>query len=154
MPSETATIVWALVLAVHLLGMALWVGGIAYALLVLRPSLSLLDATQRASVTLQSLRRLFRVIWHVMPLVLASGWAMEIGREGGFAHADWHINAMQGLALVMSGVFLWAFFGPFRKARRAIRPKPETFESIRSLLGSMLVLGALIVVVASLGHSF
>ena len=154
MQSETTTIVWALVLAVHLLGMAIWVGGAAYALLVLRPSLNLLDATQRASVTLQSLRRFFRLVWHVMPLVLASGWAMEIGREGGFAHADWHINAMQGLGLVMAAVFLWAFFGPFRKARRAIRPKPETFESIRSLLNLTLVIGIAIVVVASLGHSF
>ena len=154
MQSETATILWSLVLAIHLLGMAVWVGGAAYALLVLRPSLSLLDATQRASVTLQSLKRFFRLVWHAMPLVLASGWAMEIGREGGFARADWHINAMQGLALVMAAVFLWIFFGPFRKARRAIRPKPETFESIRSLLGMTLVLGIAIVVVASLGHGF
>ena len=154
MQSQSASILWGLVLAVHLLGMAVWVGGSAYALVVLRPSLTLLDATQRSSVTLQSLKRFFRLLWHVMPLVLLSGWAMEIGREGGFAHADWHINAMQGLGIVMAGTFLWAFFGPFRKARRAIRPKPETFESIRSLVNMMLVIGIAIVVVASLGHDF
>ncbi len=154
MQSEPATILWGLVLTVHLLGMALWVGGAAYALLVLRPSLNLLDQTQRVSVSLQTLSRFFRLIWHVMPIVLLTGWAMEIFREGGFANADWHINAMQGLALVMTGVFLWTYFGPFRRARRAIRPQPALFESIRSLVGMNLVIGASIVVVASLGHSF
>ena len=154
MQSQSATVLWGLVLATHLLGMALWVGGAAYALLVLRPSLNLLDQTQRVSVSLQTLSRFFRLIWHVMPIVLLTGWAMEIFREGGFANADWHINAMQGLALVMTGVFLWAYFGPFRRARRAIRPQPALFESIRSLVGMNLVIGASIVVVASLGHSF
>ena len=154
MQSQSATILWGLVLATHLLGMALWVGGAGYALLVLRPSLNLLDQTQRVSVNLQTLTRFFRLVWHVMPIVLLTGWSMEIFREGGFANADWHINAMQGLALVMAGVFLWTFFGPFRRARRAIRPQPALFESIRSLLGTTLVIGASIVVVASLGHSF
>ncbi len=154
MQSQSATILWGLVLATHLLGMALLVGGSAYTLLVLRPSLNLLDQTQRVSVNLQTLGRFFRLVWHVMPIVLLTGWAMEIFREGGFANADWHINAMQGLALVLAGVFLWAFFGPFRRARRAIRPQPAVFESIRSLLGMTLVIGASIVLVASLGHSF
>ncbi|MEJ1975376.1 MAG: hypothetical protein WDN49_04170 [Acetobacteraceae bacterium] len=34
-------------LAVHLLAMATWVGGMAYALLVLRPSLGVLDPAAR-----------------------------------------------------------------------------------------------------------
>ena len=154
MQSETATILWGLVLATHLLGMALLVGGTSYALLVLRPSLNLLDQTQRVSVNLQTLTRFFRLVWHVMPIVLLTGWAMEIFREGGFAHADWQINAMQGLALVMAGVLLLAYLGPLRRARRAIRPQPALFESIRSHLGTTLAIGILIVVVASLGHSF
>ncbi len=154
MQTQPATILWGLVLAVHLLGMAMWVGGSAYALLVLRPSLNLLDQTQRVSVSLQTLRRFFRLIWHVMPLVLLTGWSMEIFREGGFANADWQINAMQGLALVMAATFLWAFFGPFQRARRAIRPQPRTFESIRSLVTANLAIGIAIVVIASLGHNF
>ena len=151
---HSATILWGLVLSLHLLGMALWVGGMAYALLVLRPSLGLLDQTQRVSVHLQTLTRFFRLVWHVMPIVLVTGWAMYFLREGGLANPDWHINAMQGLGIVMAAVFLYAYFGPFRKARRAIRPQPATFESIRSLVSLDLAIGAAIVVIASLGHSF
>nr|WP_321986803.1 CopD family protein [uncultured Lichenicoccus sp.] len=154
MQSAPATILWGLVLAVHILGMAIWVGGMAYALFVLRPSLGLLDATQRNSVHLQTLQRFFRLVWHVMPLVLVTGWAMEIFREGGFAGADWHINAMQGLAIVMAALFAAIYFGPFRKARRALRPQPATFERIRSMVSVNLLLGIAVIVVASLGHSF
>lgn len=154
MQSAPATILWGLVLAVHLLGMAAWVGGMAYTLFVLRPSLGLLDGTQRTSVHLQTLKRFFRLVWHVMPLVLVSGWAMEIFREGGFAGADWHINVMQGIGLAMAALFAAIYFGPFQKARRALRPQPATFERIRSLVSINLALGVVVVVVASLGHNF
>ncbi|TLU72751.1 CopD family protein [Lichenicoccus roseus] len=154
MQSAPATILWGLVLAVHLAAMAAWVGGMVYALFVLRPSLGLLDATQRTSVQLQTLKRFLRLIWHVMPLVLVTGWAMEIFREGGFAGANWHINAMQGLGVLMALLFGAIYFGPFQKARRALRPQPATFERIRSLISIKLALGILVIVVASLGHQF
>jgi uncharacterized membrane protein len=145
---------WGLVLSVHLLGWATWLGGIAYASFVLRPSLGLLDNTQRVSVQLQTLKRFFLVVWHAMPLVLISGWLMLFFREGGFANPDWHIHAMQGLGILMALIFAYAFFGPFRKARRAIRPQPALFERIRSLLTLNLFLGVLVVVIASLDHNF
>ncbi|WP_428392141.1 CopD family protein [Lichenicoccus sp.] len=154
MQSQSATILWGLVLTLHLLGMAVWVGGSAAMLFVLRPSLGLLDQTQRVSVDLQSLRRFLRLLWLVVPIMLLTGWAMEIFRQGGFANADWHINAMQGLGILMALVFAYLYFGPFQKARRALRPKPAMFESIRSLIGTMLVIGVAIVVVASLDHNF
>ena len=152
--SPGGTILWGLVLAVHLLGMAAWLGGAAYALFVLRPSLGLLDTTQRNSVQLQTLRRYFRLVWHAMPLVLISGWAMLAGRLGGFSNPDWHIQAMQALGLVIALIFAYAFFGPFRKVRRAIRPQQASFDSIRSLVSVTLLLGILVVVIASLDHTF
>jgi len=40
-------IVWGLVLALHILGAVVWVGGMFFALLVLRPGLSVLAPAQR-----------------------------------------------------------------------------------------------------------
>ena len=145
---------WGLVLAVHLLSWATWLGGAAYALFVLRPSLGLLDTTQRNSVHLQTLRRFFRLVWHVMPMVLVTGWLMLAFPLGGFNNPDWHIQTMQALGVLMALVFAYAFFGPFRKARRALRPQQGTFDSIRSLLSVTLLLGGAVVVVASLDHVF
>ncbi len=154
MHAESATILWGFVLALHLLGMAVWVGGAAYVLIVLRPSLALLEQTHRVAAHLQSLKRFFRLVWHVMPVVLLTGWAMEIFRAGGFAHADWRINAMQGLGVLMAIVFVAVYFGAFKRAQRAIRPKPAMFESIHSLVGMMLALGIVTVIVACLDHSW
>jgi len=147
-------VLWGLVLAVHLLGMAAWIGGAAYALFVLRPSLGLLDTTQRNSVQLQCLKRFFLIVWQAMPLMLITGWLMLAFPLGGFGNPDWHIQAMQAIGLVMAGLFVYAFFGPFRKVRRAIRPQPATFDRIRSVVSLNLLLGVIVVVIASLDHNF
>jgi len=153
-PSAGGQTLWGLVLAVHLLGMATWLGGMAYALFVLRPSLILLDQTQRNSVHLQTLKRFFMLVWHAMPLVLISGWLMLGFRVGGFGNPDWHIQTMQALGLIMAILFATAYFGPFKKVQRALRPQPATFDRIRSIISLNLLLGVLIVVVASLDHTF
>jgi len=139
-------------LAVHLLGAALWVGGMYYAVMVLRPALAQLDATKRVQVHMQTLQRFFRLVWHVMPIVLISGWLMVFGVWGGFATVPLSINLMQGLALVMAGVFLFVFFGPWQRVRRAIRPTQEMLDGVRRLVIVNLVLGAGAIVAGALGH--
>ncbi|NHO31981.1 hypothetical protein [Acetobacter fallax] len=146
-------ILWSLVLAFHIAGMAIWVGGATYAALILRPSLTLLDKAQRSAVHLLTLKKFLRVIWHVMPIVLITGWLMII-HEGGFAVVPWTTNAMQLLGLIMAGLFLRVFYGPYQKARRAIRPQPATFDSIRTLILGVAACGILTILCASLGHGF
>lgn len=145
---------WGAVLALHLLGMAIWMGGSTYALFVLKPSLALLDTTQRNSVQLQTLKKFFFLVWHAMPVMLISGWLMEAVPMGGFGNPDWHIQAMQGLGVVMAAVYLFTFFGPYRRARRAMRPQPALFDRIRGLVTLNLLLGAVVVVIASLDHVY
>jgi uncharacterized membrane protein len=143
-------IVWSLVLALHLLAMATWVGGMAFALLVLRPSLTVLEPAARLALHGQTFRRFFKIIWHVMPIALLSGWAMVAGVYGGFAHLYWTVNVMQLLGLVMAGVFVVLFFGPWRRFRAA--PSAEAAAVIRRMITINLVLGAVTIVIASLSH--
>jgi len=144
------TTLWGLVLAVHLLAMATWVGGMAYALLVLRPSLTVLDPATRLRLHGQTFRRFFLIVWHAMPLMLLTGWAMVIGIYGGFATLPWSVNVMQLLGLLMAVVFLVLFFGPWKRFRAA--PGAEATDSIRRLIRVNLVLGVVIIIVASLGR--
>ncbi len=143
---------WGIVLALHLLGIVVWVGGMAYALLILRPSLGLLDATPRMNVHLQTLRRFFRMVWHVMPIVLITGWLMIVFKEGGPALAPWYVNTMQGIGLIMAAVFVWLFLVPYKRLRRAIRPTPAQLDAVRLPVLVNLVLGVVVIIVASLGH--
>jgi uncharacterized membrane protein len=143
-----------ILLALHLLAMAAWVGGMAYALLVLRPALAVLDAAPRLQVHMLALKRFFLVVWHAMPIMLLTGWGMIGAAHWSMAALPWYVNAMQALALVMAGVFLFTYFGPFRRLRRAIRPGPELLGRIRLLVSVNLGLGVATTVVASLGHAW
>lgn len=139
-------------LALHLLAASAWVGGMLYALVVLRPALAVLDAAPRLQVHMLTLKRFFLVVWHAMPIMLLTGWGMIVAAGWGMATLPWYVNIMQALALVMAAVFLFAFFVPYRRLRRAIRPGPELLNRIRLLITVNLALGAATIVVASFGH--
>jgi len=64
-----------LLLALHLLGAVVWVGGMFFALLVLRPSLAVLEPPQRLALHMQVFRRFFLIVWHAMPAVIITGYA-------------------------------------------------------------------------------
>ena len=64
---------WGWVVALHVLCAVVWVGGMFFAYVVLRPSLSALEPLQRIAIHTQVFRRFFLVIWHAMPLILIRG---------------------------------------------------------------------------------
>jgi uncharacterized membrane protein len=141
-------------LAVHLLSAALWVGGMFYAVAILRPSLTLLDAAARLQVHMQTLKRFFAVVWIAMPLMLLTGWLMVFAAWGGFAALPWSINVMQTLGLLMALIFLYVYFAPWQRLRRAIRPGPELITRIRQLMILNLCIGIATIVAGSLGHTW
>lgn len=143
-----------ILLALHLLGAVAWVGGMAFALLVLRPSLSVLAPPQRLALHMQVFRRFFLIIWHAMPIMLLTGYAMLFGVLGGFAFSNWAVHLMHLFGLVMTVVFLVIFFGPWRDMRRAMTAgntvaAVQALDRIRLLVTVNLVLGAVTVAVAA-----
>jgi uncharacterized membrane protein len=141
-----------ILLALHLLFAALWVGGMFYAVVVLRPALETLDAMPRLQMHMLTLKRFFRVVWVAMPAMLLTGWAMVFAVWGGFAALPWSINVMQTLALLMALIFLYLFFSPWQRLRRAIRPGPDLLPRIRQLVTLNLGLGIVTIIVGALGH--
>lgn len=135
--------------AVHVLCAVVWVGGMFFAYVVLRPSLAVLEPAQRMTLHGQVFRRFFLIIWHAMPLIVLTGLAMIFAVFGGMAYVTWNIHVMLLLGLVMAAIFLAIFFGPYRTFRAA--PGPASLDSIRKLIGINLVLGILITVIAVLG---
>jgi uncharacterized membrane protein len=137
--------------ALHLVCAVLWVGGMFFAYVVLRPSLAAIEAPQRMLLHTQVFRKFFLVIWHAMPVILITGFAM-VGLRWDMATAPWQINAMMGLGLVMAAVFLAIFFGPYRQFRRTIdrNRMASSLDNIRKLIGVNLVLGLITVIVAGL----
>ena len=139
-----------LLLALHLLGAVVWVGGMLFALAVLRPSLAVLAPAQRLDLHRQVFRRFFLIVWHVMPVMLATGFAMIFVVYGGFSGLRWNVNVMMLLGLVMSGIFVGMYFGPWAALRRGADPAPV--DRIRRLVQLNLALGLIVVVVAALKY--
>ena len=134
--------------ALHVLGAVVWVGGMFFALLVLRPSLAVLEPPQRLALHMQVFRRFFLIVWHAMPIVLLTGYAMLFARFGGFKGAGPGIHVMHLLGLIMAGVFIWIFFGPWAKLRGGDK---TALDTVRKLITVNLVLGLLTVAVAAYG---
>jgi uncharacterized membrane protein len=141
-------------LAVHLLGAVTWVGGMLFAVAVLRPSLFVLEPAQRLALHGQVFARFFRVVWHAMPLVLLTGYAMLFGVYGGFRFVAWPVHVMHLLGLVMAAIFLAIFFGPWRAMRDALakdaRPDAAAaMDRIRKLVTANLAIGLVTVAIAA-----
>jgi uncharacterized membrane protein len=137
--------------ALHLLCAVVWVGGMFFAYVVLRPSMGAIEAPQRMLLHTRVFKKFFLVIWHAMPVILLSGGAM-IALQWDMATAPWQIHAMMGLGLVMAAVFLAIVFGPYRQFRRTTdrNRMASSLDSIRKLIGVNLVLGLATVIVAGL----
>ena len=144
--------IWGWVLALHVLCAVIWVGGMFFAYVVLRPSLSVLEPMQRIALRTQVFRRFFLVVWHVMPLILISGFAVLFGFYGGMANVGWNIHVMMLLGLIMSAVFVLIVFGPYARFRRTTdrATAAACIDRIRKLIGINLLLGIVTVVVALL----
>jgi uncharacterized membrane protein len=141
----------------HVLGAVLWVGGMGFALLALRPALAVIEPPQRLLVHQGALKRFFLIVWHAMPILLLTGYALLFGWYGGFARAGWHIHAMHLMALIMAGVFVAIVTGPWKEFRAALaaadRPAAATaMDRVRQMVTMNLGLGLATVAVAAWGR--
>jgi len=142
--------------ALHVLGAVVWVGGMFFALLVLRPSLAVLEPPQRLALHGQVFRRFFLIVWHIWPVMLLTGYALVFAGYGGFAYTLWTVHVMHALGLVMAAVFLAIYFGPWRAMRAALAAGDRaaaaaSVDRIRKLITLNLVLGLVTSGIAAFG---
>jgi hypothetical protein len=76
---------------------------------------------------------------------------MLFGVYGGFSGAGPHIHVMHLTGLIMSGVFVAIFFGPWRRFGTDAASRPAAVETIRKLIMVNLVLGLATITVATAG---
>ena len=135
----------------HLLCAVLWVGGMFFTFVVLRPSLAAIEAPQRMLLHTQVFKKFFLVVWHAMPVIIITGFAM-LAYVGGMTNAPWQVHVMLGLGLLMAAIFLAIYFGPYRQFRHTTdrNRMGSSLEGIRKLTGFNLILGLVTVIVAGL----
>jgi uncharacterized membrane protein len=147
----------ALLIAIHVLAVVVWVGGMFFAYMVLRQSTGPLEAEARLALWHRVFRRFFPWVWSSVILLLASGYGMMFLYFGGFAGAGLYIQVMQGIGIVMMMLFLHLFFVPWRRFSDAVERNhfPEAVKQlgqIRRVVAANLVLGLVTIIVGASGR--
>jgi len=141
-------------ISVHLLSVVIWVGGMFFAYMALRPvAASLLEPPARLCLWVAVFRRFFPWVWTAIILLLASGLWMIAAFFGSMAEAPLHVHLMYGLGLTMMGLFCFVFFFPYRKLKAAVAAQvwPEGAKQlavIRRVVGTNTLLGLAVTVIA------
>ncbi len=146
-----------ILVALHALAAVVWVGGMFFAYLALRPAAGALDGPARCRLWHAVLSRFFLYVWIAVALLLATGYAMIFGALGGMAAAGVHVHVMQGLGILMMLLFAHVWFGPFAKLARAAAAQdwPEAGKQIgriRPVVAINLALGLVVVAVGAGGR--
>jgi uncharacterized membrane protein len=143
-------------LMAHLLGSTVWVGGMFFAFMALRPaSVELLETPERLILWNGVLRRFLSWVWVAVLLILASGLGM-IMMLGGFAKVAWPIHLMFALGVIMMLIFGHIYFAGYARLKRYVSGREwpaagKALIQVRMLVGMNLILGLLTIVIATLG---
>ena len=146
---------WALALALHQLGTIIWVGGMFFAHIALRPAAGeLLEPSQRLPLMLRVFDRFFRWVWAAIILLWASGLWIFLSLYGG--KAGLHVHLMMGVAALMTSLFLVIWFSPYRKMRAAVAAEDwpgaaKCLARIRIIILANLLLGLVTAVLGVAG---
>ena len=141
-------------IALHTLAAVIWVGGMFFAYLVLRPSAGALEPAIRLPLWQRVFSRFFPWVWLSIAVLLASGFSMIFMGLGGFGAAGTYVHAMTALGIVMMAIYAHLYFAPWKRFRRAVAAgdwpgAAKELEQIRRIVAVNLTLGLLTVMIGA-----
>jgi len=145
-----------LLLFVHVLGVVVWVGGMFFAYVCLRPvAAAQLPPPQRLPLWRGVFDLFLNWVWVAVGLILASGLSMML--QTGFRNAPvfWHVMFLLGLVMML--IFAHVYFAPYKRLCRACDAQDwpgggAALGQIRKLVGLNLFIGLVTIAVATLGR--
>ncbi len=148
----------ALAITLHLLSVVVWVGGMFFAYMTLRPAAgSLLEPPVRQTLWVAVFKRFFIWVWISIITLLISGFWIIFAELGGMTNIGLHIHIMLGVGVFMMLLFMHIYFGPFRRLQYAViesnwKTGGVKLNQIRLLVKTNLILGLLVVIIATAGR--
>ena len=145
-------------LSLHLLTATIWVGGMFFTYMVLRPvAATLLEPPLRLTLWSQVFGRFFPWVWIAIIILPTTGLWMIFAELGGMKAIGTHIHVMLLLGTIMIALFLHVFFAHYRKLNTALTTNDmptagQQLNKIRRLIGLNLILGLITTVIASAGR--
>ena len=143
-------------LAVHVLAIVVWVGGMFFAHQALRPAaVSTLEPPLRLQLWVATFKRFFPWVWLSIILVLITGLWMMFQ----FPEPPLFIHIMLGLGIVMMLIFMHVYFAPYNRLKKAVAEErwPDGGKAlglIRTMVGINTIIGIITIVSATAGKFF
>lgn len=142
-------IIYIITLWLHYLATVMWIGGMAFNIMVLRPSMVVLDQNQRPVLGARVLKRFIVFAWLSIAVLVLTGISISYNRI-----ASDNIPATYGIVLlgkhfvtsIMILVVAWVSFVLSEKLA-PFAPKPDT---ILMLVKTNLSLGALVLLLTAI----
>lgn len=144
-----------LALFLHLLAVVVWVGGMFFAHLCLRPAVADIAPQMRMPLWLGVLHRFFTWVAVCIGVILISGGFL-MSRFGGGGQSPWPVQAMTGFGVMMMLIFGHLRFALFPRLRRAVQAEKwqdgaKALAGIRMMVTINLVLGVCTIAFGVLG---
>jgi uncharacterized membrane protein len=149
---------YAILLFIHLLSAAFWVGGMATMHFAVRPAaVATLEPPLRLCTMTAALRRFFVGVDAAIALLFVSGVTMIL-LTSGFRAVHWRVEAMMGIAIVMAGIYVYIRASVFKALRRAVEESAwpvaaARLNTVRKLVSLNLALGVVVFGVAIAGRT-
>ncbi len=148
----------ALAITLHILAAVIWVGGMFFAYMALRPvAATLLDPPKRLPLWSQTFAKFFPWVWLAVVILPLTGYWIVFQYMGGFAGARVYVHLMQAIGIIMILIYLHVFFAPYGRLKRAVAAQDwpaggRALGQIRILIGINLILGLVTVAIAAAGR--
>ena len=137
----------------HVMGVVVWVGGMFFAHMALRPAVQSLAPPERLPLLAAALSRFLGWVAVAIVAIVATGFAMMAmtGSSGLYVHV------MTALGLAMVVIYAYIVAVPLRTLRGGVSARDwpragAAMQRIRQLVAVNLVLGIVVVAVAYLGR--
>jgi uncharacterized membrane protein len=141
----------------HILAAVIWVGGMFFAVFVLRPSTGALEPGERLALWGRVFARFFPWVWASIVLLLASGYWIIFAGMGGFQGLPIYLHLMQGIGWLMILIYLHLWFAPYARFKKAIAASEwpvaaANLNMIRLAVTTNIVLGLLNAIIGASGR--
>ena len=143
----------------HLLSAVVWVGGMFFAYMFLRPvAASQLEPPARLTLWVGVFQRFFPFVWLSILFLPLTGYLMIFDIWGSMAATPLYVHIMNGLGIVMILIYLHVYFAPFKRLKEAVIKQdwPEggrNLNIIRKMVGMNTMIGLLTIIIVAGGRT-
>lgn len=144
----------AIAIALHVVAATVWVGGMFFAYVVLRPSTDILEPPHKLALWAGVFKRFFPWVWMAIIILIVTGYWLIIGWFKGFSSTPAYVHLMHIMGWVMALLFVYLYYKIYPAFKQAIQDEnwPDAgaaMSRIRQVILGNLILGLLLLLLVT-----